>query len=82
MLEKVDPGDGGTFASTGLSCWCWLEFAGTGGEGSAAHGKYSVLFDTILRSVALLVSLHLVVWLSLGISTCWTTLRYNLLLTE
>jgi hypothetical protein len=46
VLEKVDPGDGGTFAATGLPCWCWLGFAGTGGEGPAAYGECSVHFDT------------------------------------
>jgi len=62
MFEELDPGDGGTFAATGLPCWCWLEFAGTGGEGPAAYGKYPVHFDTCNLICYTSVSLNFAVW--------------------
>lgn len=66
MLEKVDPGDGGTSAAAGLSCWCWLEPAGTGGESPGADGEYSVPFDEYSLTLCTPVSLNLVVcWLPL-----------------
>lgn len=45
MLEKVDPGDGGAFAATGLPCWCWLVLARTGGESPGTYGECAMHFD-------------------------------------